>query len=156
MSLREHPLMARLVVVNGPIASGKTTTAHALATWVRNQRLKAATIEMDDLIQMVRGTDWTRPWTLTDWGLARSLACALIDRLCEEDATLVALSGPFFDPQERRALTDALTSRPYVCFVTLEASLAETLRRCAADDRRVLSSPEFTLASTGRTCPQTS
>jgi shikimate kinase len=130
--------MTHLVVVNGPIASGKTTTAQGLATWVRDHGFRAAAIEMDELIQIARGTDWTRPWTVTDWRLARSLACALIDRLCEEDTTLVALSGQFFDPQERFALTDALASRPDIHFFTLQTSLDETLRRCADDNRRVL------------------
>ena len=128
----------RLVVVNGPIASGKTTTAQALATWARAQGITAAAIEMDDVINIVRGKDWTKPWTATDWRLARSLACAIIDRLCEQETAVVALSGQFFDCHERIELTQALTSQPEVRFVTLEASLEETLRRCAADDGRVL------------------
>ena len=127
-----------LVVVNGPIASGKTTTAQALATWGRGRGLKAAAIEMDNVINIVRGTDWSKPWTATDWRLARSVACAIIDRLCEQDTALVALSGQFFDRHERQELTDTLTSGPDIRFVRLETSLEETLRRCAADDGRVL------------------
>jgi len=127
-----------LIVVNGPIASGKTTIALALASWGRARELKAAAIEMDNVINIVRGTDWTKPWTATDWRLARSLACAIIDRLCEQDAALVALSGQFFDRHERRELLETLTSRPDIRFVTLETSLEETLRRCAGDDGRVL------------------
>jgi len=109
-----------------------------LATWARAQGLKAAAIEMDCVINIVRGTDWSKPWTATDWRLARSVACAIIDRLCEQDTALVALSGQFFDRHERVELSGALTSRPDIHFVTLEASLEETLRRCAADDGRVL------------------
>jgi shikimate kinase len=130
--------MTNLIVVNGPIASGKTTTAEALASWGRARGLKAAAVEMDNVINIVRGTDWTRPWTATDWRLAHSLACAIIDRLCEQETALVALSGQFFDAHERQDLVDSLTSRPAIRFVTLEASLDETLRRCAADDGRVL------------------
>ena len=128
----------RLIVINGPIASGKTTTAQALATWARAHAMTAAAIDMDDVINIVRGTDWTKPWTASDWRLARSLACAIVDRLCQQDIALVALSGQFFDRHERLELTQGLAARPEIRFVTLEASLDETLRRCAADDGRVL------------------
>jgi shikimate kinase len=128
----------KLIVISGPIASGKTTTAQAIATWARGRGLTAAAIDMDDLVEIVRGRDWSTAWSATNWRVARGLAGALIDRLVENEVQVVTLAGPFFNLYERDELQGAVASGPDVRFVTLETSLEETQRRCAADETRVV------------------
>ena len=49
-----------LALISGPIASGKTTAAKALAEITRLQGHQAASIDMDEVVAMVAGEDWSR------------------------------------------------------------------------------------------------
>ena len=132
----------RLIVINGPIASGKTSVARALASWVRGRGKSAAAIDMDDLVEIVMGSEWGGS-TPAHWRMARTLATALIERLAELDVEVVVLSGPFFTEESRAELREGL-KLPAITFVTLEVSLEESIRRCLADDARVITKdPQF-------------
>jgi shikimate kinase len=127
----------RLIVISGPIASGKTTTGQAVAAWARERGLSAAAIDMDEVVEMVMGPMW-QAWKMTHWRQALAMTGALIDRLTELEVDVVTLAGAFFDLDERKNLCETLKSSPAIRFVTLDASLEETIRRCAADDTRVV------------------
>src|SRR5687767_10737325 len=130
-------MATRLIVISGPIASGKTTTGQAVAAWAREQGMTAAAIDMDEIVEMVMGPLW-QAWSMTHWRQAIAMTGALVDRLAELRVDLVTLAGAFFDLQERQNLCDALKSAPAIRFITLGASLPETIRRCMADDTRVV------------------
>ena len=49
----------QLVIVTGPIASGKTTVILKLAELARQRGEMAAAIDLDLLIEMIAGTDWS-------------------------------------------------------------------------------------------------
>jgi len=128
----------QLVLVSGPVASGKTTVALELARIARGRGQRAAAIDMDSLVEMVAGNDWTLVQS-DHWRLARELAAAIADRLFENAVEVVLLAGPFFNPKEREHLLQRLASLASTCFVMLRVSLPQSLRRAQADSsRRVL------------------
>jgi tRNA uridine 5-carbamoylmethylation protein Kti12 len=63
----------QLVLITGPIASGKTAVAREVAKAARRRSLTAAAIDMDTLVQMLIGDDWLSV-TLDDWLIAREVA----------------------------------------------------------------------------------
>ncbi len=130
--------MRQVVLVNGPIASGKTTVARLLADLVRSKGHKAASIDLDDLVWMNGGTDWLRI-NRQHWQVAREGAAVLVNWLFASGTSLVAVAGPFFDATDRAQLIDALDGSPRTTIVTLRVSLPEAIRRAQADPTRLLS-----------------
>jgi hypothetical protein len=126
-----------LVLVTGPIASGKTSTPLALAQRRRGAGQKAASVDMDDIMTMVAGSDWTLT-TAEQWDTAGGVAAAIIDRLCESGTQFLFISGPFFSNRNRRVVLDSLHVDPNVRCVVLQVELEETIRRAANDGRRTM------------------
>src|SRR5689334_9358232 len=93
-----HP--GSIVVVTGPIGSGKTTLAQGLARVVRMSGGHAAAIDMDDLVEMAAGDDWSRV-TTAHWATARKLCARVCESLLDESYSYVFVSGPFFNEGER-------------------------------------------------------
>lgn len=142
--------MQKLVLVTGPIASGKTTVARDLAARARVQGLRAASIDMDDLIFMVNGPDW-RTVKPTHWAAARQAAATLADAFYAGGANLVTLAGPFFGRSERDELIGSMRSSPTVVVVALEVALEEAIARASTDPTRTLSKDPVLLAQLEKT-----
>ena len=121
-----------LVVLNGPIGSGKTTVSVALAGLVERTGHRAATIDLDEVWAMV---DHQRPRRggAPAWSLARRGVAALADEFFHDGVTVVIVNGPFFQPVERSQLLDRLATSAEVRYVTLNVSFEEALRRTQAD-----------------------
>ena len=136
---RNEARKATLVVVTGPIASGKTSVAFELAALARQQGLRAEAIDLDTIIEMVAGTDWLRV-RREHWELAEEAAAAMIDRLLDSGLELVTIAGPFFSEDNREHLLGSLVSRPTARFVMLKVSLEESIRRAQAEPGRGLTS----------------
>ncbi len=130
-------MTTQLIVITGPIASGKTSTAEALAAWARNHGMTAVAIDTDVMVEMAMGPLRTA-WTLAHFRTGVQIAAAAIDRLTELDADHIVLAGPFFRLADRTLLLAALRTSPAIHFVTLRTTLEETLRRCEADPTRVV------------------
>jgi hypothetical protein len=112
-----------VVVVNGPIASGKSAAARQLAGIAEQRaRLHAAVIELDELWHMV-DHQHPRSGDLEMWLLARRAAAALTDVFLSSGIDLVVCEGPFFTPEERDGYTRHLKTPVRVRFVTLWAPL---------------------------------
>jgi shikimate kinase len=126
-----------LVLITGPIASGKTTTAFAFAARGRESGLRTAAIDMDDLVEMVAGKDWRRV-TREHWDLAFRLAAAIIERLFSRGVTHVALAGPVFALNQRRRLLEQFSCQPETTCVLLRVSLAESINRAQNDPLRII------------------
>ncbi len=133
----------RLVVVTGPIASGKTTAVFNVAALARERGVASAAIDLDPLIEIVAGRDWSLV-RREHWVLAEALSAAVIDRLFESEVELVLVCGPFFTDAARSRFLQHLTSSPAGLFVLLRVSLEESIRRCAREpERQLTSDPEF-------------
>ena len=99
--------------------------------------MSAAALDADVFVEMVMGPLW-QAWRPSHWQTGVLLAAATIDRLTERDIDLVVLAGPFFKAPDRTLLLSALHSSPTIHFLTLRTTLEETLRRCEADNTRVV------------------
>jgi shikimate kinase len=127
--------ITRLVLITGPIASGKTTAALALATKVRETGLRAAAIDMDVMVEMLAGTDWSLI-TAEDRRSGQRIAASTIDRLIGEGAKVVAAAGSTISRYEWDDVLAGIRSEVSTTFVLLEVSLEESIRRAHADPTR--------------------
>jgi molybdopterin-guanine dinucleotide biosynthesis protein len=125
-----------LVVVNGPIASGKSTLAQALGRELRERGRRAAVIDLDLLYDML---DHRPKSDEALWLLARQASALLADRFWAAGIDAVVVEGSFSDAPKRAALLEGLTTEVKPRIVTLRVSFAEALRRAQGDPTRGLS-----------------
>ena len=125
-------LERRLIVVSGPVASGKTSVANGLAERARKRGLVAASMDIDLIVEMVRGTDW-HGVTRIDWTRAWHASAGLVDSFFEEGFDLVVLAAPLFADLARAEVTDFVHSAPEIIWISLRVSLDESHRRALAD-----------------------
>ena len=121
-----------LIVLNGPIGSGKSTVGVALAGLLEASGHRAATIDLDEVWAMV---DHQRPRRggVPEWSLARRGVAALADTFFADGTDVVIAEGPFYTTAERAQMLDGLRTGADVRYVTLRVSFDEALRRANAD-----------------------
>lgn len=125
-----------VIVVNGPIASGKSTVALALAALLRERGRSAAVIDLDTVYAMLD------PGPKADaevWRLARRGAAALTGAFLAAGRGAVIVEGDFWTAAERGVFRRHLMTPATPCFVTLRVSFGEALRRVRGDPSRGLS-----------------
>jgi len=123
-----------LVVISGPIASGKSSAAEALAAGSRATGRSAASVDLDLLYKMIdAGQPMDNP---SSWRQARRAAAVLADEFVLTGMDLVIVEGTFWTRAERDEFANHLATdiRPH--FVTLCVSLPEALRRVEVDNTR--------------------
>ncbi len=132
-----------LVVINGPIASGKSTVARALADQLRSGGRTVAVVDLDLLYDML--ADPVGPKAdHTKWRVARRAAAALTDGFFAAGIDDVIAEGDFFSPDERDEFVRDLTSQEGARVVVLQVSYEEALRRAQCDPTRTVSrDPSF-------------
>jgi predicted kinase len=134
-----------LIVLSGPIASGKSSVARALAAGLRAQRRAAAVVDLDLLYTML---DEAQPMdNPVAWRRARRAAATLADEFAVAGVELVVIEGTFWTVSEREEFVSRLTTDNRPRFVTLRVSMPEALRRVAADATRRSSRDPAFLAS---------
>lgn len=142
-SLEADNLADMVIVICGPIASGKSTVARALAQLFERQGLAAAAIDLDLIYEMLRTDDPSKTSPAT-WRRARRTAAGLTDVLLREGVGVVIAEGDFLTSEERADYVDALGSADQPCFVTLRVSVDIALDRVQGDPSRNLSrDPDF-------------
>jgi adenylylsulfate kinase-like enzyme len=123
-----------VIVITGPIASGKSTVAAELARVLALAGVRASVIDLDlvydELIAKGSAPDEST------WTLARHETARYVNSFLANGQAVVIAEGSFNLPSDRTALVELL--RPGSCpvFVTLKVSFEEALRRAQADTTR--------------------
>jgi shikimate kinase len=125
-----------LVLISGPVACGKTTAARTLAEIARRYGLNAASIDLDDIVEMVAGNDWSRIQA-KDRALATQVASAIVGELFASHMELVAVAGSTLSNSEWDDLLEPLNPRPKAFYALLRVSPAEAIRRARNDPQRI-------------------
>ena len=135
-----------LLIISGPIASGKSTVAQLLATESRASGHTVAVVDLDRLYMMLdHRSPMDDPRT---WRAARRAAAALADQFLVDGAELVIVEGTFWAQAERDEFAHRLSTAFDALFVTLHVSVDEALTRVQADvGRRASRVPELLRAS---------
>lgn len=127
-----------LIVINGPIASGKSTIARAVVTALRDRGRRAAVIDVDLLYDMLDDAVDAPKGDESSWGLARRGAAVLSETYLSAGVDAVIVEGRFFE-EERRVFLEALGPDVTPRYVTLQVSYEEALRRAQGDPTRGVS-----------------
>ena len=131
------------MLISGPIAAGKTTAVLGLASYVRARGTLAAAIDMDELIEMMAGRDWSLI-RHEDCQRARHAASALVQACFDTGMRVVIVAGSTLSKYEWDEVTRALSPMPQILKVLLRVSLEESVRRAQNDAGRVLTkNPEY-------------
>jgi shikimate kinase len=125
-----------LVLISGPVASGKTTTAWMLAKAARELSLQAASIDMDEMVEMIAGSDWSLI-TEEDRRRACRATSGLVDQLLDSGVVFIAIAGSTLSQYEWDEVLQSLNRRPRVFLVLLHVSLEEASRRTKDDPDRI-------------------
>jgi len=123
-----------LIVITGPIASGKSTVAGELARELERAGHRVAVIDLDLVHDML--TTGGRPSDDATWDVARRAAAALANAFLAAGIEVVVAEGSFNRLEDRTAFTDHLDRRAAPRFVTLRVTYEEALRRAQADPTR--------------------
>lgn len=135
-----------LIVLNGPIASGKNAVSTALAGSLQRDGRKAAVIDLDEVWVML-DHQVPRDQKIEHWLEARRAAAMLTDEFYRSGRDYVIINGPFFTNEERTAYLKHLNTAVVPMFCTLRVSFEEAWRRSQADPRRVSSKDRDWLAA---------
>jgi len=122
-----------VVVISGPIASGKSTLSRAVAAELEKQGTACAVIDIDVLHDML--SDDQDP----TWAIARQAAGRLTDAFRAAGVQVVVTDGEFITAAERASYLEEVRSRVTVRFVTLRVAYHEALRRAQGDPARGVS-----------------
>jgi adenylylsulfate kinase-like enzyme len=127
--------LPRLILISGHIASGKTTVARRLAEIARERSMRAAALDMDDIVAGLAG-DWSHAAEY-DRMLAGEVTALVVDRLFASGMQVVAVAGTTLAGGEWASLEDVLKTSVDITRVRLLVSLAESQRRAQADTTRL-------------------
>jgi hypothetical protein len=124
-----------LVVIVGPIASGKSTVADALGRRFREASRTVAVLDLDDVVDTIGGYA-----DLTPAGFRQSqlIYGQLVGAWLRQSVDVIA-HGPFLEPQEDAALLHAVPQGTNVRRVRLLATYETAVERVAGDPTRALS-----------------
>src|SRR5690348_451067 len=132
---------SRVLIISGPIGSGKSTAARTLAADVRASGSTAAVVELDRMYMML--DEGPIMGDLQISRRARRAAAALVDHYVLDTIELIIAEGDFWIASQRDEFTSRLSSGVAPIFVTLRVSVDEALRRVQLDtSRRFAGIPE--------------
>jgi len=123
-----------VIVITGPIASGKSTVAGELARELAVAGVRATVIDLDLVYDGLISSGST-PDEST-WALARHETARRANATLEAGVAVVIAEGSFNLQSDRAALTEQLRPGHDLVFVTLQVSFEEALRRAQADPTR--------------------
>lgn len=131
----ENHGVPRLILIVGPIASGKSTVARGLATRLREAGHNVAVLDLDDVVGTIGGfVDLTPKRFHQAHVVHRQLVGAWLGQGFD-----VITHGAFFEPGEIAPVLEAMTVGTRLRRVHLLATYEVALERVAADPDRELS-----------------
>jgi adenylylsulfate kinase-like enzyme len=131
-----------IVVITGPIASGKSTVAGELARELERNDVRAEVIDLDVVHDRLTASGSTSDGSI--WTLARREAATAANASLEAGVAVVIADGSFNLPSDREAFARHLRPGTALIFVTLRVSFEEALRRAGGDPTRGRSrDPQF-------------
>lgn len=125
---------SRVLIISGPIASGKSTVAYALAAEARACGSTAAVVELDRIYMMLDDGNIMSDAEMSR--RARRAAAALVNQYVPDGVDLIIAEGDFWTPGQRDEFTGRLSSVVAPVFVTLRVNVEEALRRVQSDPNR--------------------
>jgi len=137
--------MTQLVVITGPIASGKCVVATALADRLNAAGLFVAVADLDDTVATM---DASPEGLENTWERARVLHSDLVGQLLSTGVDAVIAHGPFYSAKETFALMREVPAGIAVRRVMLLATYEVALERVMGDSSRGLSKDAVFLQST--------
>jgi hypothetical protein len=125
----------QLVVIVGPIASGKTTVADLLGGRLRDGGREVAVLDLDDAVEA------SGAWADLTWDRFRQAQLAYGKRVAAwlEQGFDVIAHGPLFEPLALDAVLDQVPCGTAISHVRLLATYEEALKRVNADPGRQVS-----------------
>ncbi len=123
-----------VIVITGPIASGKSTVARELARALAADGVRAAVIDLDLLHDELIATG-SAPGDST-WTQARHRAATAANAFSRDGVAVVIAEGSFNLPVDRANFAEGLVPDSGPVYVTLQVSFAEALRRAQGDATR--------------------
>ena len=126
-----------VIVITGPIASGKSTVARQLADELERRGVRTAVIDLDLVHAMLDTTGSTSDDAC--WTLARRGAAALADTFRQDGVVVVIAEGSYNKASDRAAFSHGLHGDASPFYVTLQVTFEEALRRAQADPTRGIS-----------------
>jgi len=123
-----------VIVITGPIASGKSTVARELARSLEAVGVPAAVIDLDLVHNELIATGSTADEST--WALARHRAAMAANAFSRDGVAVVIAEGSFNLPTDRAAFDQDLAANSSPVYVTLQVSFAEALRRAQGDPTR--------------------
>jgi adenylylsulfate kinase-like enzyme len=131
-----------VIVITGPIASGKSTVARELARKLGLADVQAAVIDLDLVHDQLIAIG--SPSDDSTWTLARREAATVANAFREDGLAVVIADGSFNLPSDRAAFAQHLRPGLGLVFVTLQVSFDGALRRVQGDPTRGRSrDPQF-------------
>ena len=136
--MRKSGHVPDLVVISGPIASGKSTVSHALGSRFRASGRGVAVLDVDDVVDVVDTIGGFGDLNTESWHQAQVVHGELVGAwLCRSFDAIA--HGPFFERQEFDALLHAVPDGVEPRRVHLLATYEAALERVALDLSRGLS-----------------
>ena len=126
-----------VIVITGPIASGKSTVARELALILERGGVRSAVIDLDLVHDMLAAKGSVS--NDATWTLARRGAATLANTFREDGVAVVIAEGSYNQPADRVAFVGLLRADGDPVYVTLQVSFEEALRRAQADPTRGVS-----------------
>src|SRR3954449_569339 len=135
-----------LVLIRGPIASGKSTLARRVAKDLAGLDVPSAVIDLDVVHDMlVPAASRTRAEDL--WPVARRAVAALAASFEADGVAAVIVDGSYPDQADHEALLSSLPAQTGSFLVSLRVSYGEALRRAQSDPTRGVSRDPAFLSS---------
>jgi shikimate kinase len=136
--------MTQLVVVTGPIASGKSVVSCALADRLNTEGLSVAIADLDDSVAKI---DASLRLSELIWEQARVQHREFVGQLLSSGVDVVIAHGPFYCANETTALMRKVPAGTVVRRAMLLATYEVALERVAGDSKRGLSKDPIFLQS---------